>query len=173
MKIVPILASLLATVLPSLAGDSYMLIANAGGTSEQIILAQGDTAELKFCSFNPEGIGASISKVIVNASGREFNMTTSVLESGATYKMNPVKVAGPAIIKYQITGGNTAHFATFDVNRIGTASTAVPIPLEAGTTWQVLLEASSDLTNWAAVAPGDYFSSTPQRYFRTRIIKRS
>jgi hypothetical protein len=172
MKIVPLLAALLTSVLPAVAGDHHMLIAPAGGSSPLITLAQGDTAELKFCSFNPEGIGASVGRIVVNAEGREFNMNTSLLEGGASYKLNPVKVAGPATLKFQIVGGNTAHFATVEVNRAGTASSATPIPQEPGTTWQVILEASSDLTNWTAVAPGDYASSTPQRYFRTRLVKR-
>ena len=39
-------------------------------------------------------------------------------------------------------------------------------------TWQVILEASTDLVNWTPVAPGDYPSASPQRFFRTRLVKR-
>ena len=172
MKIVSIFTAALLTMLSAAAGDHHMLIANAGGSSPNLILGQGDTAELKFCSYNPEGIGAGVAKIVVNAEGKEFSMNTSMLDCGASYKLNPVKVVGPAVVKFQLFGNNTPHFATMEVIRTGTASSPTPIPQEAGTVWQVILEASSDLVNWTAVVPGDYPSSTPQRYFRTRLVKR-
>ena len=62
--------------------------------------------------------------------------------------------------------------ATIEVTRAGTASNATVIPQEAGTTWQVILEASTDLVNWTPVPPGDCPSASLQRFFRTRLVKR-
>ncbi len=81
-----------------------------------------------------------------------------------TYTANPIKIVGPRSFKVAINPGTgLTEFATFEVNRAGTASNATAIPLEAGTTWQVILEASTDLVNWTPVAPGDYPSASPQR----------
>ena len=91
----------------------------------------------------------------------------------ATYTTNPIKIVGPGSLKIKHNpGSGIPGFATFEVNRAGTASNATAIPLEAGTTWQVILEASTDLVNWTPVAPGDYPSASPQRFFRTRLVKR-
>jgi hypothetical protein len=48
---------------------------------------------------------------------------------------------------------------------------AVVIPEDAGGQYQVILESSTDLLNWAVANPGTYGGSTPRRFFRTRIVK--
>lgn len=87
------------------------------------------------------------------------------------YLVVPVKVVGPASLKMVGQNGSEG-FATIEVTRAGTASNATVIPQEAGTTWQVILEASTDLVNWTPVPPGDYPSASLQRFFRTRLVKR-
>ncbi len=143
----------------------------AGG---EIVLEDGDSAELQFCSYNAAAGGPGSAQVMITAGGTTIGVVTAVANSGAnstpTYTLNPVKIAGPATVKFQAS--QAPHFATFKICRAGTASGPVPIPQEAGTTWSVILEASSDLVNWTAVQPGDYPSSTPQRYFRTRLVKK-
>ena len=101
----------------------------------------------------------------------------AALPSG-TYSTNPVKIVGPGSFKMKLGyeaspgGGSEKQFATVEVNRAGVDGNPAAIPVEAGTTWQVILEASTDLVNWTAVAPGDYPSASPQRFFRTRLVKR-
>ena len=96
------------------------------------------------------------------------------LGSLGTYTANPIKIVGLGSFKVAINSATgLTGFATFEVNRAGTASNATASPLEAGTTWQVILEASTDLVNWTPTAPGDYPSASPQRFFRTRLVKRS
>lgn len=152
---------LFALQTATLADEAVTLIAPDQNPSPALTLAQGDVAELKFMSV---GQGSAFH---VKAGGVDFNFFA---QSPAT--TGPVTVAGPAEIRYS-SGGAFPAFATFSVKRAGTASGPVPIPQEAGTTWTVILEASSDLVNWTAVQPGDYPSSTPQRYFRTRLVKKT
>lgn len=52
------------------------------------------------------------------------------------------------------------------------ASPPAGIPQEAGTTWNVILESSSDLLNWTPANPGEYSGTEPKRFFRTRMVKK-
>jgi hypothetical protein len=141
------------------AGEFFTLIAMNRGQSASITLKAGDTADLKYANHDSLNLVATIQ-------GVDFNCPPSI-----NYLVQAVKVVGPASLKLVSTGRD--GFATIEVNRAGTASNATAIPQEAGTTWQVILEASTDLVNWTPVAPGDYPSASPQRFFRTRLVKRS
>lgn len=165
---ISVIGALLCAVLHSRAGEKVTLVAESPpsqiGYSEPLTLDQGESAELSFNSASP------FLAFSVTIGGREFVVTQS------SAAVRPITVAGPAVIKLRVgnsTNSNAENaFAVFDVTRTGIASNPTPIPQEAGTVWQVILEASADLVNWSAVAPGDYPSSTPQRYFRTRLVKR-
>ena len=57
------------------AGEAQMLIAAApNSTSATLSLEKGETAELKFCSFSPVGIGNGPVSVIVTAEGQTFHL---------------------------------------------------------------------------------------------------
>jgi hypothetical protein len=166
------LAILLAFLTAAAADEKVTLIAkntaNTAGQSEILTLGVGDSAQFEY------GGGSSTGPLntsgIATIAGTDF--TFSIF---TTTSSRPLSVAGPATIKLTVGGAGSesgAAFATFNVHRAGTASGPVPIPQEAGTTWQVILEASSDLVNWSAVTPGDFPSSTPQRYFRTRLVRK-
>jgi hypothetical protein len=60
---------------------------------------------------------------------------------------------------------------TFDIYRAGAPSNPVPIPQEAGSNFNVILEQSSDLINWTPANPGTYTGTEPKRFFGTRIVK--
>jgi hypothetical protein len=186
MKNVPLLASVIAAIIAfptAQAAEHFTLIAEKPiggvGTSATIKLNAGDTAQLIFAT----GSWNSSFRMVATVGGSAFEIPARVLISTPTSGVggdttNPVKIVGPGEFKmrlgYEGNPGSGAEkgFATVEVNRAGTASNATSIPLEAGTTWQVTLEASTDLTNWAAVPPGDYPSASPQRFFRTRLVKR-
>jgi hypothetical protein len=155
----PILAASALLLSSARAGEFFTLIAKQSVPSASITLNAGDTAELKYVSESGPNLVATIQ-------GKDFYLGMSI--NGLAV---PVKVAGPASLKMVSFGGE--QFATMEVTRAGTASNATAIPQEAGTTWQVILEASTDLVNWTPVAPGDYPSASPQRFFRTRLVKRS
>ena len=164
-----------AVCLPLSAGEKTTLMATSAASgftdSAPITLAQGDSMELIYAS--PVSTGFYFVVVI---GGKELAMTARVTPaSGADQVANPIKIAGPAVIKARIGPSSVplTGLMTVDVTRAGTASSAAAIPQEPGTTWQVILESSSDLVNWTAVNPGDYSADTPQRYFRTRMVKRS
>lgn len=186
MKTLRLFAIVIALPLAANAGEHVTLTAeNSAGNavdSSPITLNPGDTAELKFAHhlrFRSTG-DTWILRMVVSTGGKEYEIpavSTAQTTGGTyTYSINPIKIAGPAVIKMRVgDGGATpagSGFSTLEVTRAGTATSPVPIPAEAGTTWQVVLESSSDLVNWTAVMPGDYPSSTPQRYFRTRLIRK-
>jgi hypothetical protein len=186
MKAILIALTLSAANLAAQAGEHYNLVVanpqNQQVDSDSITLNQGDTAELKFAhhpAFRASG-NSWLLRMVVNAGGQEHEIPsvniTPIAGGGYSCAVNPVKVAGPAVIKMRIgdTGntGAASGFATVEVNRAGTAGTPTGIPLEAGTTWQVILESSTDLVNWTPTAPGDYPSGSPTRFFRTRLVKR-
>ena len=150
------------------AGEKVTLVVETPGSqygySQTLTLNQGESAELVTST-------GYVLRVLANIQGKDFDLSPT---NGITSAR--LVIAGPAVIKLRISDPVVPEafsgFATFDVHRVGTASAPVPIPQEAGTTWQVILEASSDLVNWTAVNPGDFPSSTPQRYFRTRLVRR-
>ncbi len=177
MKTISIItAALLCVFTPASAGEHVTLTAeceiNGIGYSQAVILAKGETLELKFSSYSGGDFdrGGNLEATVdgkVYSFPTKLNLTTS----------RPVFLAGPAEVKFRVGGPGSngpalKEFAVAEVTRAGAASGPVPIPAEAGTAWQVLLEASSDLVNWVSVQPGEYPSSTPQRYFRTRLVKR-
>jgi hypothetical protein len=187
MKTLFITFALALAAANSKAGEHYTLVAqnqqNQQTDTESITLNQGDTAELTYSSWIPEGISGPIHfRMLVTVGGKTLEIPSlrersKNSSSDVTYETNPVKVAGPAVLKMRLglNGGGipaSTAFATVEVNRAGTAGTPTGIPLEAGTTWQVILESSTDLVNWTPAAPGDYPSGTPTRFFRTRLVKR-
>jgi hypothetical protein len=66
----------------------------------------------------------------------------------------------------------TSGLATFTISRAGISSPPASIPQEGGTSWDVILESSSDLVNWTPANPGEYSGTEPKRFFRTRIVKK-
>jgi hypothetical protein len=158
-----LLRSIVATVIcssPVRAAEHFNLVVTSGGESTAIALGAGDTAKLKFTSH--PGV-----RMVATMGTSTFDLP-SFRELGSlgtyTYTANPIKIVGLGSFKVAINSATgLTGFATFEVNRAGTASNATAIPLEAGTTWQVILEASTDLVNWTPVAPGDYPSASPQR----------
>lgn len=94
-------------------------------------------------------------------------MQSHYLLGGATVKK--VVLVGPLTFRLATDVGKV--FVTFDIRRAGAPSNAVPIPQEAGSNFNVILEQSSDLLNWTPANPGSYTGTEPKRFFRTRIVK--
>jgi hypothetical protein len=133
-------------------------------SSGTITLNQGDTARLIFCADGDVQLLCTLES------------KTFTLNSTNSTVTNPVAIAGPATIEVRIGYSNTnfirSGFATFSITRAGIASPPASIPQEAGTTWDVILESSSDLVNWTLANPGEYTGTGPKRFFRTRIVKK-
>jgi hypothetical protein len=53
-----------------------------------------------------------------------------------------------------------------------TPSHAAEFPVEASGTFTVILQCSTDQTEWTAANPGDYSGSFTKRFFRTLIVKK-
>jgi hypothetical protein len=149
--------------------DLNLLAENAAGQeglSETITLDQGESAKLLYGS---PGFNARLRCVIAT---KTFELSCF---KGGTWDINPLVIAGPATITLTSGGvGNSAAsgFVTLGITRVGLASGPTSIPQEAGSTFDVILESSSDLVNWLAVNPGEYSGTEARRFFRTRIVKK-
>jgi hypothetical protein len=150
--------------------DLNLLADNASGqegSSETITLNQGDTAKLLYGS---PGFNA---KLRCEIGTKSFELYC--FKAGTTWEVNQVVIAGPATITLKSGGsgnGASSGFVTLGITRVGLASGPTSIPQEAGSTFDVILESSSDLVNWLAVNPGEYSGTEARRFFRTRIVKK-
>lgn len=161
------LPSILFCLLPLqllLAEDVTLVAASpsygVSGYSETIILNSGDTARFESYQIGPDSdlaLETSVGSIELEQSIRALNL--------------PLVVAGPATIR--VRGYKGRGFVTFSITRAGLASPPAAIPQEAGTTWEVILESSSDLINWTPANPGQYGGIEPKRFFRTRMVKTS
>jgi hypothetical protein len=168
-----VIAAALAGAASSLhAGERATLTVSGGSSgftdSASITLGQGDSLDLIYSNTVSSGL-----YLVVTIGGKELAMPTLVSGPHGTIA-NPVKIAGPATVKARIGPFTPVQtgLITVDVTRAGLASPPAAIPMEAGATYQVILEASTDLVNWTAVSPGDYAAASPQRFFRTRMVKK-
>ena len=149
--------------------DLNLLAENASGqegVSETITLGQGESAKLLYGS---PGFNAKLHCVI---GPKTFEL--SCFKAG-TWDINPLVIAGPATIKLKSGGFSSAAgsgFVTLGIKRVGLASGHTSIPQEEGSTFDVILESSSDLVNWLAVNPGEYSGTEARRFFRTRIVRK-
>jgi len=150
--------------------DLNLLAENTSGQegfSETITLGQGESAKLLYGTpgFNP--------KLQCVIGSKTFEL--SCFKGGTNWEIDPIVIAGPATITLKSGGvGQSASsgFVTLGITRVGLASGPTSIPQEAGSTFDVILESSSDLVNWLAVNPGEYSGTEARRFFRTRIVKK-
>ncbi len=129
--------------------------------SETITLNQGDTAKL---IYGGPGTGSGVVYCTIGSWTFPINTLTY-----GTNQINPIAIAGPATLQLRNSGD---YVATFSITRAGIASPPAAIPQEGGTTWDVILESSSDLMNWTPANPGEYSGTEPKRFFRTRMVKK-
>jgi hypothetical protein len=131
--------------------------------SDIVTLGEGDTATLVYSNVTD---GAAFVTYVKQSFYWSNRLTTTT---------NPrIVITGPATIQFSLEitpSGSPKGLATFEINRAGIASPPAAIPQEAGTTWNVILESSSDLINWTPANPGNYSGTEPKRFFRTRMVK--
>lgn len=135
-----LVASIAATLFFSaiLHGEDVSLTAENPGTStssQTITLNQGDTARLLY--FHTSADSASLACVI-NAQPYSINLNRTEIPQ------RQITISGPATIQLTL-GGPARALASFQITRAGLSSPPASIPQEAGTTWEVILESSSDL----------------------------
>lgn len=150
------------TLTASSAGNEY-------GYSQTISLQEGDLAKLTSVGLTGGGV--------LEISIREdtFVERLRFWAGGQNAPiLNPIEVAGPALLKLRVSGSGASalkDFATIAITRRGSPSSPTAIPIEAGSHFNVVLESSSDLENWSPTNPGSYTGTEPRRYFRVRIVK--
>lgn len=142
---------------------------NEAAFSETVTLNQGDTAKLIFAYSSD----SDYHRLVCNVASKTFEVR-AILEQQAS---NPIAIAGPAtiVLKHIDTpydNASASAFATLSITRAGIASPPASTPQEAGTSWDVILESSSDLINWTLANPGEYSGTEPKRFFRTRIVRK-
>jgi hypothetical protein len=160
MKILKVILANLFLLNTIICAEDVTLTADEITPSEILVLNQGDTAKCVFSANASNGwvkIDLTIDSVI-------YEISQSVGLTGAV-------IAGPATIRL-IKSGSNKGIATFSITRAGLSSPPAAIPQEAGTTWNVILESSSDLINWTPTNPGEYGGTEPKRFFRTRMVKK-
>src|SRR5262245_41323238 len=122
-----LLSALLAVCTASTrAGETYTLtVENAanqtGESAQSITLNQGDTAQLKFTFPSFRGT-AVLPSLVATIGGKEFVIPTTRPKDTANtpeLEINPIVLAGPAVIKLRIGGAGmaaTSAFSTIEVN---------------------------------------------------------
>lgn len=147
-------------IIPPYPGEGPTLM-----YSQTITLAAGDLAEILYSQ---------------SGDNLEYQIGTDTFSIGTqtgSQASNQPKVAGPATLRlsrsYVSSAATTALLAITRANSAANVlpANAVVIPEDAGGQYQVILESSTDLLNWAVANPGTYGGSTPKRFFRTRIVK--
>ncbi|MEK7949351.1 hypothetical protein [Luteolibacter soli] len=136
------------------------------GSSQSITLGQGESAKLLYGS---PGFNARLRCEIGT---KTFDLSCF---KGGTWDINPIVIAGPATITLKSGGvgnGASSGFVTLGITRIGLTSGPTSIPQEEGSTFEVILESSSDLVNWLVINPGEYSGTEARRFFRMRIVKK-
>jgi hypothetical protein len=142
--------------------------------SENLVLAAGDSATLVYAPYDFFGNIRNLA-LEVQIGAYTFDLAWPTYEYAA--HLGPA-IAGPAILRMRQEGAGfpQPRVTTFSVTRANTAANVIPanavvIPEDAGGQYQVILESSTDLLNWAVTNPGTYGGNTPGRFFRTRIVK--
>jgi hypothetical protein len=139
--------------------------------SDTITLGAGDSAKTVYCSNS----GSYSIEFELTIGALTFNIPQSITAQYSTIG-TPI-IAGPATIRLKVYGLSAVPtIATLSITRANSVANVIPanavvIPEDAGGQFQVILESSTDLLNWAAANPGSYGGSTAKRFFRTRIAR--
>lgn len=143
--------------------------------SETITLAEGDYAEL--ISFNQDTSYAGLEivfkeTVIVQRLDAQISSDTPALAKHAfigpaTLRLTNKRSSGdPRIYAHKF-------IALFRVARGGTPAGSIMVPEDDPTaTFEVFMEASTDMETWVRVIPGDYDASGGAKFFRVRMVKK-
>jgi hypothetical protein len=149
-------------IVPPYSGEGPTLM-----YSQTITLEAGDIAQLIFS----QG-GGDTQSLEVQIGTDKFNLSPQ----SSNHNLQP-QIAGPAVLRSMRSSlSNTASLIVLAITRANSPANVIPanavvIPEDAGGQYQVILESSTDLLNWAVTNPGTYGGSTPKRFFRTRIVK--
>ena len=138
------------------------MIAGVAG-NDTISLGEGESAKATYTQIVGTNNGPVPIRVTIADKVLDFSIIT---ESG-------FHISGPATIKLLDNNPQPGltRLATFAVTRVGQFTEPACIPIEAGSTFSVILESSADLVNWTPANPGSYPGTDTKRFFRTRIVR--
>ena len=135
--------------IPVLAGEIFELL-----TWAPSVLSQGNYLKV-------DGVEVSTFWQNVGSQGIVLFQPPSLFVAGP--KTISVSTAYNLVCTYKMTTVSTV--ATANV-----ASQAVVIPENSNANADIILESSTDLTNWTAAVAGSYAPSTSKRFFRVRLV---
>ena len=102
----------------------------------------------------------------------------AITVNGVNIMSAAIPIAGPNTVSIgATTGGATpSGVITYKLSvdsqtaTANVASQAVVIPSNATANADIIFESSPDLINWTAAVAGSYASTTPNRFFRVRLV---
>jgi hypothetical protein len=177
MKYLIISIALLCSFIVTHAAETYaqMSLQLASGNNEDIysaplVLAEGEVFSV--VSMSHAGSSNYKGSLQVDFPSNESSEVVRVLiHSSTSY---PTFV-GPATIRIVDTVSGTNGYAYVAYKRFtpesALTSNTVTLPAITGIGWTVALEESTDLLNWALVAPGSTTGTSSPRFFRTRLTQ--
>lgn len=127
--------------------------------SDVITLGEGDSARLLFSN------GQYQAEIRYTYAGNLFQVRDND---------KPIILIGPATIQLvQVNAYRGEYVALFQVNRADSPEGAIMVPKDDPTaTFEVFMEASTDMETWVRVIPGDYDASGGAKFFRVRMVKK-
>ena len=169
----PLILALLCALTASLHAieTKTLLAAGDGNPSPSISVAQGERIELVCAVFDEVNLNLT-DQIILNLVGPDWTRHIPLLDYDLKKVARKIVLVGPVTVSVAVDApASRKAIVTFDIQRIGEASNPACIPQEAGSSFNVILEQSSDLVNWTPANPGTYTGTETKRYFRTRIVK--
>ncbi len=142
--------------------------------SATITLAEGDFAELLSYSGTNSECGLQITY-----NGATLINHLAPAPSESSPHLAHSKFIGPSTIcltnqkHYDSTVYPTKFIALFKVTRADSPEGSIMVPDDdPNATFEVFMEASTDLETWVRVIPGDYDADGAAKFFRVRMIKK-
>jgi len=141
-------------------------------------------ASQNFVASDPINIPAGSLLEVVSALGTNDGLIGLAVTAGGVSTYTDAKPVGQASTGFPlgvVVGPATVRFyhGTTEARIVGyrisgeapTTSPAVVLPNDGSGNYRVELEASEDLTTWAAVLPGAYPTTAARRFFRVKLSK--
>lgn len=136
-------------------------------STEELTIPVGSYVELVSAVVDSYPTSSHFLKVTV--AGNEYLYPVAV-SNGADSRVAKFALLGPATIKLQ---SQISMIALFRVTDQASATGSIIVPEDDPTaTFEVFMEASTDMETWVRVIPGDYDASGGAKFFRVRMVKK-
>lgn len=161
---IALFAGVLFLTLSSFAQPRYVTLATSGAVSNEVAVLEIGPSEVAELVSYPSSIDPMSNGINIEIGGRKYqHYLRARRDSDSADPLQPIIVAGPAVIKVQ---GNM--FCTFKVSPdVWSADKSITVAPGAGGA-RVALECSTDLVNWTASTNGVYTNLPSAKFFRIK-----